>query len=213
MPPHAGQSDSPQIPPWVPRLDMPVWITTPRGVITHMNERAEELIGQPVAHCVGHPCYLIVSGRTPEGGPMCMPQCRVRRLSGASEAMAPIPMKLPLPGGELRDVTLVVIPSSDDQVVHCIVSEARQMKLRGFIDRVAQRSPHETAPEEIHHDLLTSREKEILSLLAQDVSQLEISERLNLSYATVRNHVQHILAKLGVHSILEAIAVSLIEEP
>lgn len=212
MPPHAGHPHKSDIPPWVSRLAMPVWITTPTGVITHMNRMAEELIGQSFAHCAGHPCYLIISGRTPEGGPLCTPLCRVRRLSGMHEAIAPIPMKLTLPGGELRDVTLVVIPTADEQLVHCIVDAARQMRLRGFIDRIAQRSPHEGAPEEIHHDVLTAREREILALLAQDITQQEIAERLNVSYATVRNHVQHILAKLGVHSILEAIAVSLIEE-
>ena len=34
----------------------------------------------------------------------------------------------------------------------------------------------------------------------------DIAATLYLSYATVRNHVQHILVKLGVHSIPEAVA-------
>lgn len=212
MPPHAGQPHKPEVPPWVARLAMPVWVTTSTGVIMHMNRMAEDLIGQSLAHCAGHPCYLIISGRTHEGAPLCTPLCRVRRLSGMHEAIAPIPMKLTLPGGELRDVTLVVIPTAEELLVHCIVDAARQMRVRGFIDRVAQRSTHQGAPEEFRHDVLTAREREILMLLAQDVTQQEIAERLNVSYATVRNHVQHILGKLGVHSILEAIAVSLIEE-
>ncbi|MDH4038859.1 MAG: helix-turn-helix transcriptional regulator [Candidatus Krumholzibacteria bacterium] len=57
---------------------------------------------------------------------------------------------------------------------------------------------------------LTQREREILSLLAEDATLHEIAERLGVSYATVRNHVQHILRKLGVHSILEAVAVFLL---
>jgi DNA-binding NarL/FixJ family response regulator len=37
-----------------------------------------------------------------------------------------------------------------------------------------------------------------------------IAKRLFVSHATVRNHVQHILAKLGAHSILESIALHLL---
>jgi DNA-binding NarL/FixJ family response regulator len=60
---------------------------------------------------------------------------------------------------------------------------------------------------------LTQREREILALLAADANLHEIAEKLSVSHATVRNHVQHILAKLGVHSILEAVAVWLLDEP
>lgn len=41
-------------------------------------------------------------------------------------------------------------------------------------------------------------EREILSLVAQSRSNLEIAERLSLSPKTVRNHVSNILAKLQV---------------
>jgi DNA-binding NarL/FixJ family response regulator len=44
------------------------------------------------------------------------------------------------------------------------------------------------------------------------MTQQQIADHLVVSYATIRNHVQHILVKLGVHSILEAIAVALVEE-
>jgi len=67
---------------------------------------------------------------------------------------------------------------------------------------------HEMAlPDEIVLRLrrLTPREKEILDLLACGWSTSAIASRLYISQATVRNHVQHILAKLGVHGRLEAI--------
>jgi DNA-binding NarL/FixJ family response regulator len=67
---------------------------------------------------------------------------------------------------------------------------------------------HETAlPDEVVLRLrrLTPREKEILDLLASGWSTSAIASKLYISQATVRNHVQHILAKLGVHGRLEAI--------
>jgi two-component system nitrate/nitrite response regulator NarL len=53
---------------------------------------------------------------------------------------------------------------------------------------------------------LTRRERDILRLLAAGASTRAMAERLHVSPATVRNHVQHILEKLGVHSRLEAAA-------
>jgi two-component system nitrate/nitrite response regulator NarL len=53
---------------------------------------------------------------------------------------------------------------------------------------------------------LTSREVEVLQLLAEGASSREISDRLAVSPNTVRTHVQGILTKLQVHSRLEAAA-------
>jgi two-component system, NarL family, nitrate/nitrite response regulator NarL len=53
---------------------------------------------------------------------------------------------------------------------------------------------------------LTSRELEVLEQLALGVSGSVIAERLHMSPNTVRTHVQSILAKLQVHSRLEAAA-------
>ncbi len=55
---------------------------------------------------------------------------------------------------------------------------------------------------------LTAREMEILSLLEQGLSNAEIAARLFISPKTVDHHVSAILAKLEVHSRLEAISVA-----
>ncbi len=56
------------------------------------------------------------------------------------------------------------------------------------------------------HVALTSREQEILNLMAQGTSNRAISQRLVIEYSTVRSHVQKILDKIGAHSKLEAVA-------
>ncbi|MDQ6613409.1 MAG: LuxR C-terminal-related transcriptional regulator [Actinomycetota bacterium] len=58
---------------------------------------------------------------------------------------------------------------------------------------------------------LTTRELQVLELLADGTSGPAIAERLYLSGNTVRNHAQNILDKLGVHSRLEAVAVAVHE--
>jgi DNA-binding CsgD family transcriptional regulator len=53
---------------------------------------------------------------------------------------------------------------------------------------------------------LTPRQHEVLRLLAEGHSTMQIAEVLSLSRETVRNHVRGILAALDVHSRLEAVA-------
>ncbi len=53
--------------------------------------------------------------------------------------------------------------------------------------------------------LLSSREREVLGLVAQGQSNLEIADRLYITVGTVKRHVSHIFAKLGVHSRTQAL--------
>jgi DNA-binding NarL/FixJ family response regulator len=52
---------------------------------------------------------------------------------------------------------------------------------------------------------LTSREKEILDVLAKGLRYKEIADQLNISMDTVRTHVRHIYEKLQVQSRIEAV--------
>lgn len=58
---------------------------------------------------------------------------------------------------------------------------------------------------------LTAREREILQLIAEGLTNGAIATRLFISVNTVRNHVQSILAKLDAHSKLEALSVAIRE--
>jgi DNA-binding NarL/FixJ family response regulator len=59
-------------------------------------------------------------------------------------------------------------------------------------------------------DLLSAREREVLALLARGYTNREIAERLTVTSSTIKIHVEHILAKLGVSDRTQA-AVRAIE--
>jgi DNA-binding NarL/FixJ family response regulator len=56
---------------------------------------------------------------------------------------------------------------------------------------------------------LTPRELEVLQALAEGLDSQAIADRLYISIRTERNHVANILAKLGVHSQLQALVFAL----
>lgn len=58
-------------------------------------------------------------------------------------------------------------------------------------------------------DDLTGREKEVLGLLVEGLSNPEIADRLIISRSTARAHVSNILMKLGVTNRSEAITLAL----
>ena len=53
---------------------------------------------------------------------------------------------------------------------------------------------------------LSQREREILTLLAERLSNKEIAEKLHISTATVKRHAANIYQKLGVHGRRHAVA-------
>jgi two-component system nitrate/nitrite response regulator NarL len=56
---------------------------------------------------------------------------------------------------------------------------------------------------------LTNREREVLEHMVRGESGRHLARQMNISYSTARTHIQNILAKLGVHSRLEALAFAI----
>jgi len=72
-----------------------------------------------------------------------------------------------------------------------------------------RRSLRRAAPSNGNSKLkLSPREHEILGLLADGKNQSQIAGELVVSPKTVATHIQHILAKLGVHSRAQAVAAA-----
>jgi len=61
-------------------------------------------------------------------------------------------------------------------------------------------------------DILTPREAELLSLLTEGLSNRDLGKRLFISEATVKTHLAHIYAKLGVETRAAAIATAIRRE-
>jgi DNA-binding NarL/FixJ family response regulator len=59
-----------------------------------------------------------------------------------------------------------------------------------------------------HRERLSPREVDVLRLLAEGLDSRGMADRLGVGVATVRTHASAVLAKLGAHSRLEAVAIA-----
>jgi two-component system, NarL family, response regulator NreC len=74
-----------------------------------------------------------------------------------------------------------------------------KMLMDDYVRRLGQRGVEDS------YELLTTREREILQLLAEGKSNKEVASILNLSLYTVETHRGNILQKLNLHSVPELI--------
>lgn len=78
-----------------------------------------------------------------------------------------------------------------------------QMVLNGFLDRDDHRGPRKVERKDIAGDVLTSREREVIQLLAEGKTSKEVAVTLNLSVKTAETHRTNLMRKLGLHSVAD----------
>lgn len=212
-----GTARSPDwLPAWIGELALPVWISDPRGKINYVNRRAETLLGVTAEDCRGRPCHEVIGGSDGSGRSICGPDCSVAVRARRHSEIEPFQLCVAGANGVRRWIRVLIITlrGVDDGrpwLVHCALSADKERRIERYLSRVAARTVQRQVESRVAQRLaLTPREREILQRLAQDEDLRTIAEDLNVSYVTVRNHVQHLLEKLGVHSIIEAVACHLL---
>jgi DNA-binding NarL/FixJ family response regulator len=94
-----------------------------------------------------------------------------------------------------------LLVGADDYLVKPYAADELLTRARRLVERARPLSSSVV-------DRLTKRELEILQLLAGGLTQTQIAERLVISPKTVGTHIEHILAKLGVRSRAQAVAIA-----
>lgn len=187
----------------------PMYIVDDQCRIVFWNKPLQHLLGHHHDEVAGRSCSRVLQGDDHFGNRYCSISCAVVQIARSGEAVRPFRLSLRTKGG-----SRVLV---DISVVRYVMRNSRRMLIAHVVrlveEVVAARemiAPPAPAPHTIHADArvreLTAREIEILSLLAGGHDARSIAKTLTISPLTTRNHIQHILTKLEVHSQTQAIA-------
>ncbi len=177
------------------------------------NEAATELFGYEPAEVVGRACREVLEWSDRCGNAVCADCMKDVDRGPDDEIVATCDVVGYTKDGRskwLSVTTVVPRPELRDRVrlVHLVREVPFPIDVERILaERAARPEPDPEARRRLER--LTPREREVLGLLAEGKSGGEIAEELYVSPTTVRNHVQHILGKLEVHSRVEAVALYL----
>jgi DNA-binding CsgD family transcriptional regulator len=178
------------------------------------NKGCETLLGTTARSALGKRCYEVLSGRDANGNVYCHRNCPVafQARQQSDDSVHPFPLTVKAGDGKPKRVSnsLFTIPSYHPALttlVH-VLRPVEEPAPSG------QAEPGRSEPlmplrnDEGEAVALTTREKEILRCFAGGLSTSAVARKLFIASVTVRNHVQNILAKLDVHSKLEAVVLA-----
>jgi DNA-binding NarL/FixJ family response regulator len=75
-----------------------------------------------------------------------------------------------------------------------------------LLSHIADHAVDHSAPQVLHAVRMTNREREIIGLISEGLSNKDIAQRLDIATYTVKSHVHNILEKLALHTRLEIAA-------
>lgn len=200
------------------RMEDGAFAVDSRRRVVFWNPACERLLGVSARAALGQPCCEVVRASDASGERYCGARCTLASLARGGAAPKPLPLwfsagegfRLPL------WVSVFLLPSQrqDLWTVMHVLQRKRQSLIAlppAASGAAKRRAPSVPVPRQGDappraSGVLTQREREVLALLAQGHCGVAIARRLYLSPVTVRNHVQHLIAKLGLHSQLEAVA-------
>lgn len=186
-----------------------------RQRIRHWSPGAERLFGLPAIAVIGRACHEVLSARDFLGDPCA--GVAWPALAATAAGVSPPPTLMELGASDasrrLTRVSFLALPGPGPAfrlLVH-LLDARRDRRLERLVSEIrsalapSARLLHDTIPEP---NPLSPREREILQLLSEGFATLNIAMRLNLSYATTRNHVANILRKTGAHHQSEALSLA-----
>src|SRR5512140_3303745 len=183
-----------------------------RNRIVYWNDSATALLGWQAGEVLGKKCYDAFAGRDLFGNFCCFQDCGVA--VGALRGESPEPFVMDVrsrEGAPVRLITRTLAFPSPGAAYSCLIhlfENGDATALSAIVVRakaaVAERREPFAGPPQPSLTL-SPRERQILGLLAEGYGSVNIAARLNLSHATIRNHVQHLLRRMDVHSQVEAV--------
>jgi PAS domain S-box-containing protein len=193
----------------LPRTGDGAFVVGADSKIVAWNAAAERLLGYTAREAKGRSCCELFAGHDGNGNLLCYPRCAVSALAARGETIQAFDMRTRTKTGRplWLNVSVLSAPGHGAQprTLHLLRDVTATKELLALVhERIAAATPG--ADGDGAAATLTRRELEILRVLGEGLNTAGAADKLHVSRATVRNHVQNIFAKLGVHSRLAAVA-------
>ena len=175
------------------------------------NRAAERVLGFAAREVLGRPCCEVFGGRDPEGNLLCYQGCQVMSLVRIGESVQNFDMRSRTKAGRSIWINVSILTTDGEHgaplTIHLFHDVTATRELLALVhERLAPRpTSNGDGP---GPSALSRRELDVLRLMTEGLNTKATAERLHVSGATVRNHVQNIFGKLAVHSRLEAVALA-----
>ena len=181
--------------------------TSPDGKIAQWNRAAEKMLGYTAREAVGRSWSGLFVDHDGNGNGPCRRGCHVTGPAKAGDPERNFDLQTRTKAGAAIwvNISTLTVPNGRagrDVTIHLFHDVTATREIMSLVRERLAVSP--AAPES--NGALTPRELEILKIVATGLNTKGTAEKLHVSPATVRNHVQNILGKLGAHSRLEAVA-------
>ena len=177
------------------------FVASAAGRIVLWNRAAERLLGYTAEEAIGRTCCELLDGRSGGEERSCVRDRRVTAAISQGQTVSNFDMKARTKAGQTMWLNLSTLALRREGA-----GETLTIHLIRDVTASHERVPGESLGEDNGVGVLTPREREVLRLLAGGANTRRAAERLGVSPATVRNHVQNMFGKLGVHSRLQAVA-------
>lgn len=107
----------------------------------------------------------------------------------------------------MRDATFEEFVRTIRSVVSGMVVLPAQLT-GSLFNQIARQAGRRAVPRELESIRLTQRERQVIDLIAEGLSNKDIATRLHIAVHTVKSHVHNVLEKLALHSRLEVAVFS-----
>ena len=183
----------------------PVFAVDREGEIVLWNQAAEKTFGYPAATALGQRCWRLLCGYDTYGNQYCCRRCRVREMALKHKLVNSFKVNYRTASDERKRFEISCLTVFDDPGKELLLHLCRP---EGQSQKEITHQTTSTTTADNHYADLSRRELEALALLADGRNNHEIATAMSISIPTVRNHIQHLLNKLQVHSRLEAVVVA-----
>ncbi len=182
-----------------------VFVVGSDGAVVMWNPAAERIMGYSVRAAIGRLSCELFAGEA-DGRRLCYRGCHGTAPVRVDKILHNFEVHVRTKAGKpiWLNVSSLAVPNRAGRgslIFHLMRDVTPAKKVLGLIEERLLGPASLPKPR-----ALTPREREILLMLASGLNTTAVADRLHVSQATARNHVQSILGKLEVHSRLAAVA-------